>query len=392
MSFERTDANASDEVQPASSGAASLVIRYHSLGDVILTTGVIRELARAGHAIEVATDPAYFPVFEGNPWIRRLRSRAEIEAMRDAHFSEVLDLQGTAGSRRTARRLGPARHLHSRSLQRRWIVYWGDRPPRPRIPHAVQRYAEVAGLERAASELYPEVWVTDADRAELESLRAREPFEGVSTEWSLQSSERSLQPAERSLQRLERTLQLSARSPRIALLTGASRASKRYPRESFIEVGNRLQAKGAQILWIDPPGTDATSPAVGLPIQPSLRALKAALAAMDLVIGGDSGPGHLATALGRPTLILFGSTVPAFGFAPLGSGSRILAVEGLSCRPCGVHGRDHCWKGHWRCLRDLTPDRVVRTALEMLEALSTTGTDALSPDERMPKGTSVART
>jgi heptosyltransferase-2 len=95
--------------------------------------------------------------------------------------------------------------------------------------------------------------------------------------------------------------------------------------------------------------------------------LKAALATVDLAISGDSGPMHLATALGRPTLALFGSSVRAFGFAPLGE-SRVLEVSGLSCRPCGVHGRDHCWRRHWRCLRDLTPEMVVAEAKAMLAA------------------------
>ncbi len=64
----------------------------------------------------------------------------------------------------------------------------------------------------------------------------------------------------------------------------------------------------------------------------------------------DSAPQHIASAMNAPTLSVFCSTVPSFGFGPLAHHSRVVEVdEALNCRPCGLHGYRACPKGHFRC-------------------------------------------
>lgn len=64
----------------------------------------------------------------------------------------------------------------------------------------------------------------------------------------------------------------------------------------------------------------------------------------------DSAPLHFASAMDAPVAAIFCSTVPAFGFGPLSSNSTVLeSTEELACRPCGLHGRGSCPKGHFRC-------------------------------------------
>jgi heptosyltransferase-2 len=321
-----------------------LVLRYHSLGDVILTTGIVRALAtRVGAPVDVATERRFSPVFQGNDAVGRLWERRELEeaARRPSPpaYEAVFDLQATAGSRRLCSRLGPTRVLRRRALARRWIVFWGDRFPRPKVPHAIERYAETAGLP--GERPLPEATVTPEE--EEQALRAfpRPP---------------------------------GAEGPTAALVVGASRRSKTYPPERFAEVGSELERRGWQVWWIEDPdaGPAATSdggsqgggPRAGTPVALPLGPLKALLARADLVITGDSGPMHLATALDVPVLAIFGSSVAGFGFTPVGR-SRVVEVEGLACRPCGVHGRDRCWLGHWRCLQSLSPRRIVEEAERM---------------------------
>jgi len=59
-----------------------------------------------------------------------------------------------------------------------------------------------------------------------------------------------------------------------------------------------------------------------------------------------------------PVVGIFGSTVPAFGFAPAGPRDAVVEVP-LTCRPCGVHGMRRCPLGHHRCMRDIAPERVL---------------------------------
>jgi len=63
----------------------------------------------------------------------------------------------------------------------------------------------------------------------------------------------------------------------------------------------------------------------------------------------DSGPLHIASAMNVPTTAFFCSTVPSFGFGPLAETSEVREVEGLDCKPCGLHGHKSCPKGNYRC-------------------------------------------
>lgn len=64
----------------------------------------------------------------------------------------------------------------------------------------------------------------------------------------------------------------------------------------------------------------------------------------------DSAPVHLASAMDAPITAVFCSTIPAFGFGPLSSNSRIVETHHeLACRPCGLHGYRECPEGHFRC-------------------------------------------
>jgi len=72
-----------------------------------------------------------------------------------------------------------------------------------------------------------------------------------------------------------------------------------------------------------------------------------------VLVTNDSAPQHLASAVGTPTVTVFGPTVPEFGFGPLAPHSLTAGVSGLDCRPCDRHGPARCPLGHWRCMRDL---------------------------------------
>jgi heptosyltransferase-2 len=67
----------------------------------------------------------------------------------------------------------------------------------------------------------------------------------------------------------------------------------------------------------------------------------------------DSGPLHFASAVNAPTTAFFCSTVTDFGFGPLADDSEVNEVDGLVCRPCGLHGKKECPEGHFRCGREM---------------------------------------
>jgi len=101
-----------------------------------------------------------------------------------------------------------------------------------------------------------------------------------------------------------------------------------------------------QVLLLANVGAGAGSLAGKLSIMGSAALLSAARR----LYANDSGPIHLASAVGCPATAVFCSTVPSFGFGPLAPGSRVVQETiGLPCRPCGLHGKKACPEGHFLC-------------------------------------------
>ncbi|MCK6552759.1 glycosyltransferase family 9 protein [Myxococcota bacterium] len=91
--------------------------------------------------------------------------------------------------------------------------------------------------------------------------------------------------------------------------------------------------------------------------------LVGAIAGCDVVVAGDTGPLHVARALGIPVVALFGPTSERrHGFEPA---DHVLAVD-LPCRPCSAHGQHVCPEVHHRCMRELAAERVVGAVAAVL--------------------------
>ena len=92
----------------------------------------------------------------------------------------------------------------------------------------------------------------------------------------------------------------------------------------------------------------------------SLLDLAEILKRADVVLTNDSSPIHIASASEKARVIaLFGPTVKEFGFFPWSKNSEVLETENLPCRPCGIHGGDKCPEGHFKCMRDIVPQKVI---------------------------------
>lgn len=154
----------------------------------------------------------------------------------------------------------------------------------------------------------------------------------------------------------------------IVLNTGGSWKTKRWPEEYFADIANYLVLKDYAVLFV---GSAADQERVkyinneienqqlvyNLTAKTSLLELAAVLEKSKLMISGDTGPVHVAAAVGTNTAAIFGPSDEKL-YAPRGPGNNILFknVE-LSCRPCGEH---ECPLEHFKCMRDLSPEMVVQ--------------------------------
>jgi heptosyltransferase-2 len=149
----------------------------------------------------------------------------------------------------------------------------------------------------------------------------------------------------------------------IALAPGSVWATKRWP--YYPELARAL-AESGRIVIVGGPGDRALAKEIVATVPNAVDATGELplLASAELIgrcaviVTNDSAPLHLASAMGTPTVAIFGPTVPEFGFGPLAPVKVVLGHESLACRPCHRHGPKRCPLTHFRCMRELSVEAV----------------------------------
>ena len=92
----------------------------------------------------------------------------------------------------------------------------------------------------------------------------------------------------------------------------------------------------------------------------NLQQLVFAINMMDVMITNDSGPMHIAAALEKPQIAIFGATHPKLGFAPMNKKAILLSAN-LQCQPCSLHGSDNCPKKHFNCMKSISAEQILNS-------------------------------
>ena len=334
---------------------SSLVIQTSFLGDTVLTTPLIAELARRG-PVDVVTTPASAALLRNHPFVRsvipydkRGKDRGVLGFMRMAirlrrlgHDAAYM-AQGSIRSAALALAAGVRRRVgFATSAGRRFytvgIEYREDQHHAARLLGLAVPQAEVAARD-VRPRLYPGI----PERYAVDRLLA---FHEVADDGP----------------------------PLVALAPASVWATKRWP--YYAELA-RLLGQRSRVVVLGSPddaalaeevrvaaGANAFSAAGALTLLGSAELIRRC----SVVVTNDSAPQHLASAVGTPTITVFGPTVPAFGFGPLADGSVTMGLDSLACRPCDRHGPRRCPLRHWKCMREISADDVAARVFDILSA------------------------
>ncbi len=308
-----------------------LVLRFSSIGDILLTSPVLRCLKEQVPevSVHVATKTVYGDLWRFNPHVDKVHEMGEdigslMGRLRAEKFDVVIDLHNNLRTFRIKKALGvPSHSFPKLNFEKWWLVNLKiDRLPRI---HIVDRYMSTVA-----------------------HLGVKNDGQGLDL----------FIPADREVPLGD--LPEAHRTGYAAMAIGALHFTKRLPEHRLVElagavqgplvlVGGRAEKDVARTIASRIGGRvfDATGKYDLLGSASLIRQARA-------VIAHDSAAMHMAAAFNRPLVSVWGNTVPAFGMGPYmplhPERAYIAEVAGLSCRPCSKIGHDHCPKGHFKCM------------------------------------------
>jgi lipopolysaccharide heptosyltransferase II len=330
-----------------------LIIRLSSLGDIILTTPMVKlvqetfPIAR----IDYCTKAQYSYILKSNPYIHKVikakndLSKSSLKELRQlikmSSYNIIIDAHNNLLSI-YLRSFQDAENLVLKkySLRKFLLVNFKINLMKD-LPSIIERYKQTiisyTSEDRVKEKTLPEVFTDSA--------------------------------SERSIEKMLESLGLNKENKLVCIPAVSKHFTKTYPAEYYAEVINKFPGENA-VFFLTGTGTDSKNINIIKSLTKGRKVydlcnnleipdLISLMKRCSLVICGDTGPMHIAEALNIPVIMLAGSSEKEFGFYPQNDNSVILENNSLKCRPCSHYGKEKCPKGHFKCMVDITPEIVL---------------------------------
>lgn len=325
-----------------------LIIHTAFIGDIILATPLIRAIKEGLNDCEIhaLVNPTAAPVLENNPYLAKII---------------LFDKRGKDSG------LGGLLKIGAKLKAEKFDIVFS--------PHRSFRSATLAGISGAKTRvgfassagafLYNKRVRYNRNVHEIERNLSLARAAGIETS----DNRPKVYPSERdkaAVNRLIKKIAVQPEHPCVALAPGSIWATKRWPADYYKKLAQLLIANDIQVFLIGGTADQSLGRKIAagnedqifnMAGQLSLLQSAELLARCKVLISNDSAPMHLATAVGTPVIAIFGPTVPAFGFYPTGSKDQVIEKQ-LACRPCGMHGGNHCPIGTHACMQEISPEKV----------------------------------
>lgn len=328
-----------------------LILRFSSIGDIVLTTPVIRTLKTQLDNAEIhfATKKIYLSILEANPYLSKIHllenSTSDlIKELKNEKFDFIVDLHNNVRTRQIKLALG----VKSKSFQKLNVEKWLkvqlkiDRLPNV---HIVDRYMNtVKELGVKMDTLGLDYFIPHKDEVENNWLPAE--FQRGYVVYAIGG-----QHATKRLP-LGRMIELCDKINKPIILIGGKEDKESAQsivdfferREENQEFESKLTEMNKKAIIFDTCGK--------LSINQSASIIKNA----NYVFSHDTGMMHIAAVFQKQLFTIWGNTIPSFGMYPYRTKFVILEKQGLGCRPCSKIGFDKCPKGHFDCMNKIVFD------------------------------------
>jgi ADP-heptose:LPS heptosyltransferase len=308
-----------------------LIIRLSSIGDVVLTTPIIRAVKQANKETELhfLIKKEFKPVIESNPYIDKIHiysgdMSALIGELKMEDFSYIIDLQNNIRSRSVIATLQKPHSTFPKLNVKKWLAVWLKLNLLPDC-HIVERYFEAAKALHVPNDGQGlDFFITPKEDYEEDDLPA--VFEDGF----------------------------------VAISLGSMHGTKRIPTYKVVEIARMLYLP---VMLLGGKDVESESEEIVSALGErayngcgkfSLHQTASLIRQSRCLLTGDTGLMHIAAALQTPIASLWGNTIPEFGMYPYmpqhRERFRIFEVPRLSCRPCSKLGYKKCPRNHFHCM------------------------------------------
>lgn len=325
-----------------------LILRFSSIGDIVLTTPVIRCLKEQVEGAEVhyATKKQFESVVANNPYIDKLHLldgdlNKLIKELKNEEFHYIIDLHHNLRTLIIKFRLPGFAFSFNKINFEKWLMVQFKKNKLPQ-KHIVDRYLETCSL-----------------------------FDVVNDNKGLNfyiDPQNEIDPG---------SLPSNIGKKYIALVIGAKHATKQMPDEMLSELCTRLNYP---VVLLGGPGDKEKAEAImkasknqnvyNASGKYNLQQSASLVKQSQLVISHDTGLMHISAAFQKKIISIWGNTIPEFGMFPFVPEhlNTIFEINNLPCRPCSKIGYQKCPKGHFKCMRDQDLNAIVKKVEENLNS------------------------
>lgn len=328
-----------------------LIIRFSSIGDIVLTTPVVRclKLQYPGAEVHYVTKKSYQTLLENNPYIDKVFTLEKslndlVKQLKSEDYDYVIDLHNNLRTSVIKFRLGVKSFRFDKLNFQKWILVKFKKDLMPKV-HIVDRYmktVESLGVKNDNRGL--DYFIPEKDKMPSDWLP--ENFSNGYAVYAIGGQHETKKLPLHKMIELCKTIHLP-----LVLIGG---------KEDF-EMGEKITApdEGAFSPALDvnflskAPPSGAGWAILNLCGKMNLNQSASIIQKAAIVYTHDTGMMHVAAALKKKVISIWGNTVPAFGMYPYQTEYEVIEHKDLNCRPCSKIGYNKCPLGHFKCMNEL---------------------------------------